>query len=259
MGTGPGDYDLDGHIDIFKTHYQQQPSGLYHSSGKGDFEDISAKAGIQNERRFVSWGDGIVDLDNDGWPDLFCVSGNVYPELERVFPRFPAKGPAIIFRNTGEGRFVEIGEEAGASINARHVSRGCAFGDFDNDGDLDILVMNQNEPPSLLRNDVPPGRNWLKIRLEGTKSNRSAIGARVVVRYGGRAQAQQVMSQSSYLSSNDPRLHFGLGTETDVSVEVHWPSGLSESFKSVPINKLLLLREGSGQIKATALGGVQSR
>jgi hypothetical protein len=129
------------------------------------------------------------------------------------------------------------------------VSRGCAFGDFDNDGDLDILVMNQNEPPSLFRNDAPPGNRWIKLRLEGTKSNRSAIGARVLVRYGGHVQAQEVMSQSSYLSSNDPRLHFGLGAATTADVEVHWPSGLVETHTGVAANQLLTLREGGSIVK----------
>jgi hypothetical protein len=132
---------------------------------------------------------------------------------------------------------------------ARHCSRGCAFGDFDNDGDLDILVMNQNEPPSLLRNDAPAGNHWLKVRLEGTKSNRSAIGARVLVRYGGKVQAQELMSQASYCSSNDPRLHFGLGAAATADVEVHWPSGIVESFKSVAANQLIKVREGAGQVK----------
>jgi len=249
MGVGPGDFNLDGHIDSYKTHYQQQAGGLYRSDGKGQFEDVTAAAGIYGERRFVSWGNGIVDLDNDGWPDLFCVTGNVYPELERVYARFPAKGPAIIFRNLTNGKFLEMGEEAGPAINARHVSRGCAFGDFDNDGDLDILVMNQNEPPSLFRNDAPPGNRWIKLRLEGTKSNRSAIGARVLVRYGGHVQAQEVMSQSSYLSSNDPRLHFGLGAATTADVEVHWPSGLVETHTGVAANQLLTLREGGSIVK----------
>ncbi len=250
MGIGPGDFNLDGHIDIYKTHYQQQAGGLYRSDGKGQFEDVTAASGIFGERRYVSWGDGIVDLDNDGWPDLFCVTGNVYPELERVYARFPAKGPAIIFRNLRDGRFVELGGEAGPAINARHVSRGCAFGDFDNDGDLDILVMNQNEPPSLLRNDAPAGNNWIKLRLVGTKSNRSAIGARVLVRYGEHVQAQEVMSQSSYLSSNDPRLHFGMGTATRADVEVRWPSGLVETHAALASNQLVLLREGAGAVKS---------
>jgi hypothetical protein len=249
MGIAVGDYDLDGHLDIFKTHFQLQSNGLYRCSGHGQFEDVSVQAGIDADRRFVSWGDGIVDLDNDGWPDIFYATGNVYPNLEHVSPRFPSSSQAILFRNLRNGKFATMGEEAGSAMTARHCSRGCAFGDFDNDGDLDILVMNQNEPPSLLRNDAPPGNNWIKVRLEGTKSNRSAIGARVLVRYGSRVQAQAVMSQSSYLSSNDPRLHFGLGKETTASVEVHWPSGAVEQFKSLPANQLVTLREGVGPVK----------
>ena len=259
MGVAPGDYDLDGHIDIFKTHYQVQSSGLYHGLGKGEFEDVSNSSGVAPERRFVSWGDAIVDLDNDGWPDIFYVTGNVYPELESVFSRFPAKSQAIVFRNLGEGKFVELGEEAGPAMSARHCSRGCAFGDFDNDGDMDVLVMNQNEPPSLIRNDAPAGNHWLKVHLEGTRSNRSAIGARVLVRYGGKVQAQERMSQSSYCSSNDPRLHFGLGTATAADIEVHWPSGLVESAKSVGANQLVHMREGSGVLKAGPLPSAPAR
>jgi hypothetical protein len=254
MGVAAGDYDLDGHIDIFRTHFQLQASGLYRFSGQGQFDDVTVQAGIDAERRFVSWGDGIVDLDNDGWPDIFYVTGNVYPNLERVLPKFPARSQPILFRNLHNGKFVEMGEEAGPAMSAIHCSRGCAFGDFDNDGDIDILVMNQNEPPSLLRNDAPPGNNWIKVRLEGTKSNRSAIGARVLVRYGGHTQAQAVMSQSSYLSSNDPRLHFGLGKEVSASVEVHWPSGVVEQFKSLPANQLVTLREGVGPVKGRPFG-----
>jgi len=249
MGIAPGDYDLDGHIDIFRTHYQLQASGLYHATGEGEFDDVSFAAGIGGERRYVSWGAGMVDLDNDGWPDIFYVTGNVYPELERVFAKFPSRSQAILFRNLGNGKFVELGEEAGPAMAARHVSRGCAFGDFDNDGDMDMLVMNQNEPPSLVRNDAPAGNHWLKVRLEGTKSNRSAIGARVLVHYGGKVQAQEVMSQSSYLSANDPRLHFGMGAATTADVEIYWPSGLADSLKSVPANQLLTLREGNGPVK----------
>ena len=246
MGVGVGDYDLDGHLDLFKTHFQLQPSGLYHNSGKAIFEDVSTPSGIALENRYVAWGAGIQDLDNDGYPDIFMVTGNVYPELEKPFPRFPFKGPRIVFRNLGNGRFQEMIEEAGPGVGARHVSRGCAFGDFDNDGDLDILIMNQNEPPSLLRNDAPDGNHWLKIKLIGTKSNRSAIGSRVIVRYGSKVQAQQVLSQSSYLSCNDPRLHFGLGPEKNAEIEVHWPNGLQEFYKNVSADQLITIREGSG-------------
>jgi enediyne biosynthesis protein E4 len=253
MGIGVGDYDLDGRLDIIKTHFQLQPAGLYRNLGKGEFEDQAHQAGISGERKYVSWGTGIVDLDNDGFPDIFWVTGNVYAEIERVNPTFPFKGPAVLFRNKGDGTFTRIRDEAGAAISARHVSRGCAFGDFDNDGDLDIVVMNQNEPPSLLRNDAPKGNHWLKVRLEGTKSNRSAIGGRVLVRYGGKVQAQVVMSQASYMSSNDPRLHFGLGSETSADIEVIWPTGVVEKFPAQKVNKLITILEGKGIVPGRPL------
>ena len=192
---------------------------------------------------------GIVDFDNDGYPDILLTTGSVYPEVARVRRAFRRARPRILFRNQGDGTFVEMGAEAGPGISAPHMSRGAAFGDFDNDGDMDVLIMNVNEPPTLLRNDAPPGNHWIKIRLEGTKSNRSAIGARVLVRYGGKVQVQELLSQSSFLSSNDPRLHFGLGAATTADVEVHWPSGLVESLKSVAANQLLTVKEGSGLVK----------
>jgi enediyne biosynthesis protein E4 len=246
MGIGVGDYDLDGHLDIFKTHFQLQASGLYHNDGKGNFEDQAQPAGLAGERAYVSWGTDLVDLDNDGFPDIFWVTGNVYAEVEKVNPKFPYKGPRVLFRNRGDGTFVRLRDEAGSAISALHVSRGVAFGDFDNDGDLDIVIMNQNEPPSLLRNDAPRENHWIKVRLEGTKSNRSAIGARVLVYYGGKKQAQAVMSQASYMSSNDPRLHFGLGVETIAEVEVIWPTGIAEKYKVQPVNRLITIREGQG-------------
>jgi hypothetical protein len=153
------------------------------------------------------------------------------------------------------GSFLELGDESGPAIASRHVSRGCAFGDFDNDGDLDILIMNRNEAPTLLRNDAPAGNHWIKVRLEGsatgtgTKSNRSAIGARVLVRYGGKVQAQAVTSQCSFLSANDPRLHFGLGAALKASLEIHWPTGVSETFADLAADRLVTIREGQGIIK----------
>jgi hypothetical protein len=249
MGVGPGDYDLDGHIDLVKTHFQRQATGIYHNNGKGEYQDLTVKAGLGAETRFISWGVGLTDLDNDGYPDILLVSGNVYPELERKYPQYPRRCPRIIFRNHGDGTFAELGDEAGPAISARYVSRGCAFGDFDNDGDMDVVIMNMNEPPSLLRNDAPPANHWIKVRLEGTHSNRSAIGSRVVVRYGGRMQAQEVMSQSSYLSSNDPRLHFGLGANTVADILVRWPDGKSESYPGLAANQLVTIREGQGIVK----------
>ncbi len=246
MGIGIGDYDLDGHLDIFKTHFADDTNGLYHNDGKGNFEDVTRAAKIGVETRYISWGAGMVDLDNDGLPDLFMTTGSVYPQLEKQLPQFPNRGPRVVFRNLGNGLFEELIDQAGPGVASAHCSRGCAFGDFDNDGDIDILIVNLGEPPSLLRNDVRGKHHWLKIKLIGTKSNRSAIGARVVVHYGSKKQAQEVMSQGSFYSANDPRLHFGLGAETSADIEIRWPSGLRQEFKAVPANQLIVVKEGMG-------------
>ena len=246
MGIGIGDYDLDGHLDIFKTHFADDANGLYHNDDKVNFEDVTRAAKIGVETRYICWGAGMVDLDNDGLPDLFMTTGSVYPQIEKKLPQFPNRGPRVVFRNLGNGRFEELTDEAGPGVAAAHCSRGCAFGDFDNDGDIDILIVNLSEPPSLLRNDIRGKHHWLKIKLIGTKSNRSAIGARVVLHYGSRTQAQEVMSQSSFYSANDPRLHFGLGDETSTDIEIRWPSGLQEKFKAVAADQLVVIKEGAG-------------
>jgi hypothetical protein len=248
MGVGAGDFNLDGSLDLFKTHFADDTNVLYRNNGKGYFEDVTNAAGLGVETRFVSWGAGIADLDNDGNPDLFYVTGSVYPEVSAKLPNYPLATPRVVFRNLGNGKFEELIETAGPGIDARHCSRGCAFGDFDNDGDVDVLVVNLNEPPSLLRNDLRGKASWIKVKLEGVKSNRSAIGARVVARYAGKTQAQAVLSQSSFYSCNDPRLHFGLGSASSVDLEVYWPSGLHESFKEVRANQLVTLREGVGVV-----------
>jgi len=246
MGVGVGDYDLDGHLDLFKTHFAEDANGLYHNGGKGNFDDATQLSRVAVETRYICWGAGMFDLDNDGYPDIFMVTGNVYPEVECKLPQFANRTPRVLFRNLGNGAFEELGEQSGPGVAEPHCSRGCAFGDFDNDGDLDILIVNLNESPSLLRNDLRGRQNWIKVKLEGVKSNRSAIGARVLVHYGGKVQAQAMLSQSSFYSCNDPRLHFGLGTFVSVDIEVYWPNGLHERFKSVQANQLVTLREGTG-------------
>jgi hypothetical protein len=250
MGLGIGDFDLDGSLDILKTNFADDTSILYRNDGKGAFEDCTIRSGLGVETRFVGWGAGIVDLDNDGNPDLFLVTGSVYPEVEQKLPTYPFNTPRVVFRNLGNGKFEELINEAGPGIAATHSSRGCAFGDFDNDGDIDVLVVNLNEPPSLLRNDVSSGGNWLKVKLIGVKSNRSAIGGRVTARYGGKKQAQEVLSQASFYSANDLRLHFGLGTEDHAGLEIRWPNGGREQIASVSANQLVTIREGEGVVKA---------
>jgi hypothetical protein len=246
MGLGIGDLDLDGNLDIVKTHFREDTPAVYANNGDGSFRDVTLPAGLAVETRFVSWGVGVADLDNDGNPDIFWVTGSIYPEVEKKFASVPYRTPRVIFRNLGKGRFEELIGEGGPGVEAAHSSRGCAFGDFDNDGDMDILIVNQNEPPSLLRNDLTGDGRWIKIKLRGVRSNRSAIGARVTVRYGGKVQAQEVLSQSSYLSVNDSRLHFGLGPAESADIEIRWPLGLVEKLERVAANQLIHVTEGSG-------------
>ncbi|HYY97984.1 MAG TPA: CRTAC1 family protein, partial [Pyrinomonadaceae bacterium] len=216
--------------------------------------DASRAAGFEHTR-YVEWGAGMEDFDNDGWTDVMIVTGSVYPEVERFFKEYPHRGPRLVYRNLGGGRFREVTAQSGPGVLTPNSSRGCAFGDYDNDGDTDVLVMNMNEPPSLLRNEYNgQGRrganNWLTLKLVGVKSNRSAIGARVRVRVGPRVQAREVTSQSSYYSSNDPRLHFGLGASTKADqIEIRWPNGQTETLKDVPANRFVTIKEGVGVVK----------
>jgi len=245
MGLGIGDYNLDGSLDILKTHFADDTSVLYKNNGYGMFDDMTNQSGLAVETRFISWGAGMVDLDNDGLPDLFIVTGNVYPEIEAKLPSYPMKGPRLLFRNLGGGKFEELLDLAGPAIPTPHCSRGCAFGDFDNDGDIDILIVNLDEPPSLLRNDLSGKNHWLKLKLVGTRSNRGAVGARVTAHYGGKQQAQEVLSQSSFYSSNDPRLHFGLGPATSADLEIRWPDGNKQFLKDVAADQILTIKEPS--------------
>ena len=249
MGIGVGDFDLEGNLDIFKTNFADDTNVLYRNDGKGYYDDFTIRAGIGVETRYVGWGTGIVDLDNDGLPDVFITTGSVYPEVEKKLPTYPFHTPRLVFRNLGDGRFEELIEEAGSGVSDAHCSRGCAFGDFDNDGDMDVLVMNMNEPPSLLRNDVSGAGHWLKVLLVGVQTNRSAIGSRVTARYGNRRQAQEVTAQASFYSVNDRRLHFGLGTETSAELTIRWTNGKTETIANVGADQLVVIREGAGIIR----------
>jgi hypothetical protein len=189
----------------------------------------------------------VPDLDNDGLPDLVYVTGNVYPEVEALLPQYPHRGPRIVFRNDGDGRFTNVTAQSGAGATTAQSSRGAAFGDIDNDGDIDVLIMNMNAPPSLLRNDYAGPNGWLEIALEGGRSNRTGLGATVLVTVNGRTQSRAALSQSSYYSHDDLRLHFGLGTATVADrVEVRWPSGRVDTWTRVRGRQVLRVREGSG-------------
>lgn len=253
MGLGIGDYDGDGRLDIFKTHFADDTSVLYRNMGRWLFADSSFAAGFGKTIRYVCWGAGMPDLDNDTWPDILFVTGNVYPEVERHFKQYPHRSPRLVWRNTGNGRFENVSETSGSGITTPHSSRGCAFGDFDNDGDLDVLVMNMNEPPSLLRNEYAGKSHWLKVKLTGVKANRTGLGARVVVTAGGHKQAQAVLSQSSYYSHDDMRLHYGLGNNTKAErIEVFWPGGQMDVFENVQADQILKIKEGTGRANTNA-------
>jgi hypothetical protein len=246
MGLALADYDGDGRLDLLKTHFADDIPALYRGLGHGQFEDVAVEAGLAAQNRFVEWGAGMPDLDNDGWPDVVYVTGNVYPEIERHLPEYPHRGPRIVFRGRGDAGFEDVTSKSGPGPLQAHSSRGTAFGDIDNDGDVDVLVMNMNEPPSLLRNDLPPGRGWIAVGLEGTTSNRAGLGATVLVTAAGRTQARAALSQSSYYSHDDLRLHFGLGRAARADrVEVRWPSGRVDVLRDVEGRRVVTVREGS--------------
>ena len=250
MGIAVGDYDGDGWLDILKPNFSDETISVYHNNRNGTFYDAVFQAGLGSNTKIVGWGAGICDFDNDGWRDIFISTGHVFPEVIGRNLTVSYAEKKILCRNLGGGHFEDVSAKAGAAIAEARTSRGCAFGDFDNDGDVDIIVINMNEPPSLLRNDCETGNNWIKVKCAGTKSNRSAIGARVRVVAGTHSQIDEVMSGASYISQNDFRLHFGLGkaTRTD-QITVRWPTGIEESFTNIEANQIVYVEETRGIVK----------
>jgi hypothetical protein len=246
MGLALADVNGDGWLDLLKTHFADDVPALYRNLGKGLFEDTAVASGIGVQNRYVEWGAGLPDLDNDGRADLMYVTGNVYPEVEAVLKQYPHRGPRIVFRNRDGARFEDVSGRSGDGARTPHSSRGAAFGDFDNDGDVDVLVFNMNEPPSLLRNDQRSGHHWIAVKLEGTRSDRAAVGATVRLTAGGLIQTRAALSQSSYYSHDDLRLHFGLGAATGAeTIEVHWPSGAVETLRDVAGDRVVTIKEGA--------------
>lgn len=246
MGAAAADYDGDGKPDIFRSNFSDERETLYHNRGAAEFDDATIAAGLAHNTRFVGWGCGFFDFDNDGWKDLLLVNGHVFPEVDRLKIDIHYKDRAILYRNNRDGTFRDILENAGPGILERHAARGAAFGDYDNDGSVEVLVNNQNEAPSLLKAARKPAGNWIILKLEGGRSNRSAIGARVRLTAGGRTQIDEVRSGGSYLSQNDLRLHFGLGSATAIDrIEIDWPSGEHQVERHAGLNRVLSIREAT--------------
>jgi enediyne biosynthesis protein E4 len=247
MGVAVGDYDGDGWFDIVRTNFSDQITTIYRNLGDGTFYDAALQAGAGVNTKYLGFGVGFLDFDNDGWQDIFIANGHVYPQIEGRKLHVSYAQRKIVYRNLRNGRFAEVSQKAGAAILEPQVSRGCAFGDFDNDGNVDVLVNNLDGAPSLLRNEGGSRNNWLILKCSGTRSNRSAIGTRVRVVAGERSQIAEVMSGSSYYSQNDLRLHFGLGQAKRVDrIEVRWPAGGQETFSDIAVDQILHIREGEG-------------
>src|SRR6266571_3052280 len=252
MGVGVGDYDCDGNFDIFKTNFSDDTSDLYHNNGDGTFTDSTFVSGIGVNTQYVGWGCGFVDYDNDGWADVVQINGHVYPEIDKANLDATFKVPRLVYRNLGNGKFKDVSAGMGPGISERFSSRGAAFGDYDNDGDIDVLILNMNDPPSLLRNDGGNKNNWIKIKLVGTKCNRSAIGARVRVVTGKHSQMDEVHTGTSVMSQGDLRLHFGLGKAAKADlIEVRWPT-LGRSDPANGSTKTGATRAGNGRKTGSA-------
>ena len=253
MGVSAADYDLDGNLDIIKTNFAGDTPSLYHNQGGANFEDATFSAGLGAHTQFLGWGCGFFDMDNDGWADILICNGHVYPEVEQLKTEAGYAQRKLLYQNLHNGHFADISLQMGPGISEPVASRGAAFGDFDNDGDIDVVVNTVNDYPQLLRCDSKLNNNWIKIRTIGTKSNRSGIGARLVcvTQVAGESkphrQIDEVRSGGGYFSQNDLRVHFGLGKAEKVDVlEVHWPSGQADTLKDVKANQVVFVKEGEG-------------
>ena len=252
MGVAVADYDCDGWFDIFKTNFADDTCNLYHNNGDGTFTDVTFASGIGINNQYVAWGCGFVDYDNDGWADIMQINGHVYPQIDGHSLGQSYKNPRLVYRNLANGRFKDVSAELGPGISEKYSSRGAAFGDYDNDGDVDAVVLNLGDTPSLLRNDGGNAQNWIKLKLIGTHCNRSAIGARARVINGGHIQMDEVHSGASVMSQSDLRLHFGLGKSAVVDqIEIKWPTTQKiERFSKIPVNQIVAIREGAGIVSS---------
>ncbi len=250
MGTDFGDYNRDGYLDIFVTNYQSETNTLYLNEGNGFFTDVAFSSGTGKPSwRYLGWGTKFFDYDNDGDLDIFVANGHIDDNVEQFDDIGTYKQKNLLFENLGSDdndafTFREISSKLAGGFLKEKVSRGAAFGDYDNDGDIDIFITNISQTPTLLRNDGGNQNNWLMIKTVGAKSNRDGIGARVKVVVGSLSQIKEVKSGSSYLSQNDLRLLFGLGRRTKIdSVVVRWPSGIIQVMENIGVNQILTIIE----------------
>ena len=248
MGVDWGDYDHSGRLSFFVTHFEDQPNSLYRNMGSKGFDDVSWTSGVgQPSYPYVGWGTGFFDMDNDTWLDIFVANGHVYPQIDKADIGARYKQPMLLHRNNRDGTFDEVAKEAGLQDMPLESRRGAAFGDIFNTGNIDVVVLNVGQPPSVLLNTNRDPNHRVLFKLVGTTSNRAAIGARVTIRAAGLKQFNEVHGGGSYLSQNDLRLHFGLGTAAKMdSVEIRWPSGATETLHNLPADAIYTLVEGSG-------------
>ena len=257
MGISAADYDLDGNLDLVKTNFAGDTPSLYHNLGGANFEDATFQGGLGKHTQYLGWGCGFFDMENDGWADILICNGHVYPEVEQLKTEAGYAQRKLLYKNLRNGRFDDVSNDAGPGISVPTAARGCAFGDVDNDGDLDVVVNIVNDFPQLLRCDSTTGFKWIKVKTIGTKSNRSGIGARLrcVTRppedKNAHSQIDEVRSGGGYFSQNDLRVHFGIGNAEKVELlEIRWPSGLVDTLKDIKPNQVIFVKEGEGIVRS---------
>ena len=248
MGVTATDFAGSGLLDIFKTNFADDTHTLYQNIGGNQFSDATIPSGLAVNTKYLGWGTAFPDIDNDGWKDLIVANGHVYPEVDNARTGEKFKQRRLLYWNRGDGQFFDLSSLGGPGISAEHSSRGLAIGDLDNDGDVEIVVVNMNEPPSLLKNVAPHTGNSLLVRAL-TASGRDAIGARVTVVAGGRKQIDEVRSGGSFISQNDFRLHFGRGKAPTADISIRWPDGKSETISGIAAGQIVTIQQGKGIVR----------